>query len=295
MKQGLQEKERTPESDQRYLLLDTLRGILLLGMAFYHKIWDLKYLFHYDFPWFTSVLGYVCQQSICWSFILLSGYCMGLKQDKKRGKSNDVVKSCQGSEASAFSGKSGCENSNTGDSPKSGRYKRGLEVLLAGLFITLVTMLFFPEMPNIFGVLWFLGSAMVSTALLRNPLGHIAAGPGLLFSATAFFLLRNINDHALGFESLILAELPDSWYRYGLPGAFLGLPGQDFYSVDYFSFFPWYFLFLTGYFFYRIFPAEKFACLFNKGNQGLAFLGKNSLLFYLLHQPLILVLLYLSN
>ena len=42
-----------------------------------------------------------------------------------------------------------------------------------------------------------------------------------------------------------------------------------------------------------IFPAGKFSCLFNRGNRSLAFLGKNSLIFYLLHQPLILVLLYL--
>jgi hypothetical protein len=48
------------------------------------------------------------------------------------------------------------------------------------------------------------------------------------------------------------------------------------------------------YFLYGIFPAEKFSCLLNTGNRSLAFLGKNSLLFYLLHKPLILVLLYLG-
>ena len=62
----------------RYRLPDTLRGALLLSMIAYHTGWDLVYLFGYRVPWFTASPGYVWQQSICWGFILLSGFCLGL-------------------------------------------------------------------------------------------------------------------------------------------------------------------------------------------------------------------------
>lgn len=294
----MQEAKTGVETNRRYLLLDTLRGILLLAMVLYHLGWDLVYLFSYKFSWFTSVWVYLCQQSICWSFILLSGYCIGLKQNQNRRKSTDREQSCPCREEGISCEQMEqivCWNCKNKDIPEAKRlYGRGLAVLAAGTFITLVTVPFFPQTPNIFGVLFFLGCAMLSSVFLQNVLHKVPVKLGFTASIAAFFLLRNINRHSLGFESLRIGELSDSWYNFGLPGAFLGLPGADFYSADYFSFIPWYFLFLAGYFLYGIFPAEKFSCLFNKGNRGLAFLGKNSLLFYLLHQPLILVLLYLG-
>ena len=40
--------------------------------------WDLVYLFEQDLPWFHSSLCYWWQQSICWRFIFLSGFCWPL-------------------------------------------------------------------------------------------------------------------------------------------------------------------------------------------------------------------------
>ena len=58
--------------------LDTIRGITLLSMMAYHACWDLVYMFHQDWAWYTSFGAYLWQQSICWTFILLSGYCFHL-------------------------------------------------------------------------------------------------------------------------------------------------------------------------------------------------------------------------
>lgn len=58
--------------------LDTLRGMTLVSMMVYHACWDLVYLFRQDWAWYRSFGAHLWQQSICWTFILLSGYCFHL-------------------------------------------------------------------------------------------------------------------------------------------------------------------------------------------------------------------------
>ena len=66
--------------------LDTIRGVTLLSMMAYHACWDLVYLFHMDWAWYRSFGAYLWQQSICWTFILLSGYCFRLgRRHLRRG------------------------------------------------------------------------------------------------------------------------------------------------------------------------------------------------------------------
>lgn len=64
--------------------LDTIRGITLLSMMAYHGCWDMVYLFGRDWAWYRSFPAYLWQQSICWTFILLSGYCFRLGRHRVR-------------------------------------------------------------------------------------------------------------------------------------------------------------------------------------------------------------------
>ena len=63
----------------RYYFLDRLRGITVVSMVAYHGIWDLVHIFHINISWFNDVIGYIWQQSICYTFILLSGFCWSVK------------------------------------------------------------------------------------------------------------------------------------------------------------------------------------------------------------------------
>ena len=66
--------------------LDTIRGITLLSMMLYHTCWDLVFLFGKKIPGYSGLGGYVWQQSICWTFILLAGFCWSLgSHHLKRG------------------------------------------------------------------------------------------------------------------------------------------------------------------------------------------------------------------
>ena len=63
---------------RRIASLDALRGLTLVSMIAYHACWDLVYLFHADWDWYRGTGAYIWQQSICWTFILLSGFCFSL-------------------------------------------------------------------------------------------------------------------------------------------------------------------------------------------------------------------------
>ena len=233
----------------RLHLLDALRGLTLISMAAYHAMWNLVHLYRIDGAWFTGSMGYVWQQSICWTFILLSGFCFSM-----------------------------------GRKPM----KRGLMSFGGGIIVSLVTHLLMPSARITFGILTFTGSAVLMMIPLEKLLKKAPPLPGLIVSGALFALLRNVPKGSLGFEGLVLTALPD-WLPRNYLTAYLGFPPADFWSADYFPLLPWLCLFVCGYFLFRIFHAHGWnEPLFARGNfPVLNFLGRNSLIVYLLHQPII--------
>lgn len=233
---------------KRYALLDSLRGLVLISMIAFHTAWDMVYMFNVDWSWYKSEMAYVWQQSICWSFILLSGFCWSFGKNK---------------------------------------WKRGIVVFVAGAIVTIVTLIFMPRDRVVFGVLTFLGTAMLLMIPLDKVLHRCKPVVGLIISFGLFVLTRNVNDGWLGFESWRLVKLPGEWYT-GWIATFLGFTEDTFFSTDYFSVFPWLFLFITGYFLHKLLEEKNGMELLMHGKcTPLETLGKNSLLIYMLHQPII--------
>ena len=231
----------------RLHLLDAFRGFLMLNMIAFHGMWDLVYLFGVDAPWYAGTPKYLWQQFICWSFILLSGFCWKLSRSHLR---------------------------------------RGALVFGGGILISLVTLVLMPENRILFGVLTCIGSCMLLMIPLEKLLAKVPAGLGLLLSFAAFFLTRNFPAGTVGFEGIVLGTLPEGLYR-NLLTAYLGFPPPEFWSTDYFPLLPWLFLFVTGYFLFRLLDALGVNhTLFGRGKiPVLNALGRNSLFIYLLHQP----------
>ena len=211
----------------RYAGPDTLRGLTLVSMMFYHACWDLAYIFGMDWGWYASFGSYLWQQSICWTFILLSGYCVQMGRH---------------------------------------RLRRGLLAFGGGALVSAVTFLTMPEDLVFWGVLSLLGAAVLLTIPLDSLLRRIPARAGLAGSFLLFLLLRDVDRGCLGF------------------------PPADFFSTDYFPLLPWFFLFLTGYFLYRLRPEGEPS---NLRLPVVTALGRHSLVVYLLHQPVIYGLLWL--
>ena len=230
----------------RYALLDELRGLDLVSMMLYHGCWDLVNLFGIQADWYYGLPGHLWQQSICWVFILLSGFCVPLGHHT---------------------------------------LKRGAQVFAAGALVTAVTLLFMPEDRVVFGVLTFLGSAMLLTGLLEPLLKKIPPAAGLAVSAVLFALTYHLDERWLGFGGLRLA-LPDAWYANYFT-AFFGFLPFDFYSTDYFALLPWLFLFWAGYFLHGVVGRARMEPLRRSVCPALGWMGRHSLLLYLLHQPVI--------
>lgn len=240
-------------TQKRYTLLDALRGITLISMIFYHTVWDMVYMFDVEMPWFKSDGAFVWQQSICWTFILLSGFCWSLGGRK---------------------------------------LKRALLVLGASLIISVVTIIFTPDSRVLFGVLNGIGTGMLLMIPLDKVFRRISPYVGIIISFGLFIVTRNVNDGSLGFGDWELLTLPESWYA-NMFTAYLGFPEPDFYSSDYFAVFPWIFLYITGYFLYHIFKRRNWLQYLSVSFKPLEWLGQHSLIIYLLHQPLVYGVLYI--
>ncbi len=245
-------KTREEVVKQRYHLLDSIRGFLLILMIIYHTMYDISIFSRGEF----SVLntgGYIFQQFIGWSFIFLSGMCRTI------GKRH---------------------------------VRRGLIILAGAALVSLVSYIFMPEMPINFGILVFMGSATLIMIPLEKYIKESYALAGILLSIFIFILCKNVPYGNLGFEGIELMELPRFLYR-NAATAYLGFPPMGFVSGDYYPLIPWFFLYLSGYFFWKYFgkKTQIQKGLFIKV-PVLAFLGRHSLLVYLIHQPVCFALVY---
>ena len=156
------------EKRKRLHGLDLIRGVTLLSMIAYHGTWNLVYLFGVDLPWYDWLPGHLWQQSICWTFILLSGFCFSM-----------------------------------GSRP----LKRGLEIFGGGALVTLVTFAAMPENLILFGILTFTGSAMMLMIPLEKLLKKVPDGLGAAVSMVLFFLFENWQAPAWLHRNLLTAYL----------------------------------------------------------------------------------------
>ena len=114
----------------------------------------------------------------------------------------------------------------------------------------------------------------------------------MIFTLHLFNGYFGLVGHPLFYFPRVLLSVSNPVLLY--PLAFLGFPGPAFESSDYFPLIPWFFLFMAGFSFYALcgesLKEKKFMRL---RIEPLAFLGKYSLYVYLIHQPLILGIMYL--
>lgn len=135
--------------------------------------------------------------------------------------------------------------------------------------------------PELFGL------ATLITAFLQPLLRRIPAYAGIPISFLLFLLTREVPSGYLGFEGLRLAALPRFLYQ-GKLMMVLGFPYDGFYSTDYFSVIPWLFLFLTGYYVWKLLECadSSFLSFLRRSLcRPLELIGRNTLPVYMLHQP----------
>ena len=153
-------------------------------------------------------------------------------------------------------------------------FKRGLKVLGFGMIITIVTYFFDSSQYIRFGILHFLGISMMLFPLLKKINNWLLFIIGLLvFIAGKYIETITLNTFLL------------------LPFGFMY---REFVSMDYYPLFPYASYFILGILCYKLFYCKRKSLFSFSFNVDLIqVIGKHSLIIYMLHQPIILGIIYL--
>lgn len=155
--------------------------------------------------------------------------------------------------------------------------KRGLYIFSLGLVITLFTKIFFSDYYVFFGILHLIGASIF---------------------LSYFFLKFKFLNLFFGFVFLVLGlvlkegSFDVSWLY------FLGFSSGNITSFDFYPIIPWFGLVLWGLFAGKVLYTDRIRQfkLFDLGDnfliEKLSFLGRNSLLIYFLHHPILFLLVH---
>lgn len=241
MKNGHTTRQKAPAG--RYALLDELRGLDLVSMMLYHACWDMMFLFGIWMDWYAGMPGRLWQQTICWVFILLSGFCVPLGIPHPEARRTGVC--CRGT---GHGGDAGLHAGGPGGvrcADLSGQRHAAHRCA---------------------------GTAAEKSDARCGPCGVGGAVCGVLPGWVG-----------LGGWKLML---PQSLYANYFT-AFFGFYPDWFYSADYFGLLPWLFLFWAGYYLHKAVGRRRMEPLRRPVCPALGWMGRHSLLLYLLHQPVI--------
>ena len=234
-------------SSRRAVLLDEMRGFMLLNMLLYHLLYDLVFLFGVPLAWYLSPGAFFWQELICGTFIGVAGACTPFSRNNLR---------------------------------------RGLQLVGWGMVITLVTLLAMPGQVVWFGVLHLIGLSTLLFCPVDRLTRSLPPWVGVVGGVALYLLTYGVSMGYWGIGPLWRHPLPAALYQTSLLAP-LGFPGPDFYSSDYFPLLPYFFLYAAGAFAGRILCRDRPALFYRSHSRPLAFLGRHSLGIYLVHQPVL--------
>ena len=244
-----------PDGHRRLWQIDALRGVAIVGMVLYHFLFDLVFLGF----WQTNVFGAPWRWGshvIAGLFVSLAGVSLWLSYRR--------------------SGRFGLR-----------QVRRGFTLLGWGMMVSLAAFALTGQPAIIFGVLHLIGSASILAGpFLARPglLSCIAAlslACGALLEANPMRLLPYLRPPQPAYALLVVVGLLPPWVT----------------QLDYFPLLPWFGVFSCGVLIGRaLLPAGESLPAGHSGPperlRWLAWLGRHSLLIYLAHQPVLLVLLW---
>ena len=238
---------RQDTTTERYHLVDALRGLCISGVVLYHLLYDIYHVYGRNPQWAQQLYCRIWQEGTCFLFIAMAGFVWRL-----------------GSKSSL---------------------RRGLELNLLGLAITLATIIFIPSEKIWFGILNFMGCATLLMGASHPWAQKLSPGRGMLAGLLLFLTCRELDEGLWGLQGLWVLPLPASWYSTNLWTP-LGLPPAHFQSSDYFPMLPWLGAYFFGYYLYAFLQAREYLGGILHWRMPLfSRLGLRSLEIYLLHQP----------
>ena len=244
----------TSSRSRRIVLIDELRGMAVVVMLLIHALYDIVVLAPLD----PAVLANSFIATVISVFGAVFCFLAGVNSNFSR--SNLV---------------------------------RGLRLFAIAIGISLVTWFFLPTQFIFFGVLHLLGLCMIFYSFAAKKLRRISPLLGFFVCMALFAFTFSLPQGYLGFFRVRLIALPRVLYSFSFLFPF-GLPGPGFQSADYYPLFPWVFIFLAGAFIGSTLSKAVLPEWITRVRPSwLSFLGKHSLLIYILHQLALYGLFYL--
>ena len=237
-------------STNRFIEIDMLRGIALALMIFGHLLWDLD---HFGVAPMNSGIYSALQNFVPQLFFIIVGIGLIVSKKKQENKIN---------------------------TDETQYYKRlalrGLKIFTLGMFLTIVSLIFFPNQVVLFGVLHCIGfSVLLSIPFLKYRSYTLLFALLFIFGGT---ILGQIHvDNPTIFHLAAGLHQVDVWR----------------YTVDYFPLLPWFGFTLLGLvigdWLYcgntRSFKMPDLSRY--KPAKLFSWMGQHSLGIYLIHQPII--------
>ena len=235
-------------------LLDEVRGIAYISMVIYHLYFDIAFVYGTDLPYAVDIAMKWFQPFIAGTFIFVAGISSNYSSDN---------------------------------------FKRGTKYFFLAMMLTFVTSAVMPSEVIVFGVLHFMGIAAMIYGFVGKYTEKIPWLIGMLIFILFYAVTLNVPLGYIGYEGIFSLRLPDALYQPELLFP-LGFPTRDFFSGDYFPLIPHFFLFLAGASYGTRLKSGKAAKgIYMTRFGGLAFIGQHGIWIYMLHQPVIMVILEL--
>jgi uncharacterized membrane protein len=232
--------------------VDTFRGVAIVLMVFYHFMWDVNFFGIYPLDIFGTAWQSFAR-SIATMFLFVVGVSLTLSYSREVRQAGST-----------------------------GLFKkyllRGGKIFGLGLIITVATYFFVGRSFVVFGILHLIGFSIIFGYFFLNLNKWLTLGVGLLIIVAGIYV-----------DSLH-AESP--WLIW------LGVKQVGRSMVDYYPVLPWFGIVLVGIFAGKtLYPAgsRRFVwpdLSYLSPFRGLRFLGRHSLLIYLIHQPILIGLLF---
>lgn len=263
----------------RVYFLDIIRGILIIYVVYYHFMYDLNDILGHEIPYLYSDWFSTIRDCMSGSLIFISGISCNFSR-------NNI--------------------------------KRGARTLLIALLLSIVTVVVMPSQTIIFGILHLLGMMMTLYGLGEYAVGVLFKkshnnttaldyGNGkeketakvfdkkemyirMVFMSVFLFLFFMCYDIYYGWIGLGSIKVNMPAFLYGGKNIFLYIMGfrQQLFSADYYPIIPWGFLFLAGAMAGYIFRCKNLPeFLYKNFCRPLAFIGRHTMIIYLVHQPLL--------
>ncbi|WP_169312378.1 heparan-alpha-glucosaminide N-acetyltransferase [Methanoplanus limicola] len=275
----------------RFWEVDSLRGLALLMMIIFHFVYDLSYFDIADINvsyGFWRYFAYIT----AFLFVFIAGTSVWISRKRSeiqqegrlhKGNNQQVQNTGKNPDKEAYNEKyAGKLNINSKiisffrEPINIKFFKRGLFIYSLGILITAATYLIIGRGFIVFGILHLIGISIILSPLF--------------FCLKKYLVLVSTAIIALG---VLVQNISGPYFL-----LFLGIHPADFISVDYEPLLPWLGFFLLGMFAGSVFYPEGKRLFEIKERFNLKFLtvpGRNTLLIYLIHQPVIIMILSLFS